>query len=111
MQYIEKAGIERAQIFISTTHSDELNILNCMIAKKMDYKYDCQVRNPEYAMQSSFMRNELGIGLMINPELETANEISRIIRTPSAAKIETFGKAGGTCRIKLKGQTLLLTKL
>jgi len=90
---LKEAGIEKAQIFISTTHSDELNILNCMIAKKMGaINTIARVRNPEYAMQSSFMRNELGIGLMINPELETANEISRIIRTPSAAKIETFGK-------------------
>ncbi len=90
---LEEAEIDKANLFISTTLSDELNIVCCMIAKKMGAKNTvARVRNPEYAHQSSFMRNELGIGMMINPELETANEISRILRTPSAIKMETFAK-------------------
>ncbi len=92
-EILEEAEIDRAVIFIATTHSDELNILSCLIAKKMGAKNTvARVRNPEYASQGYYMRKELGIGLMINPELETAGEISRIIRTPSAAKIEILGK-------------------
>ena len=51
-----------------------------------------RVRNPDYAAQMQFMRNELGISMVVNPEFETANEISRIIRFPSAANLDSFAR-------------------
>lgn len=38
------------------------------------------------------MRNELGLSMMINPEYEAASEISRILRFPSASRIDYFAK-------------------
>lgn len=51
------------------------------------------MRNREYFKQLDFMRNALGINLIVNPEYATACEISRILRFPAAIKTETFAKA------------------
>ena len=51
-----------------------------------------RVRNPEYSNQIDFLYQELGINLIVNPEYAAANEISRILRFPSATKIDTFAK-------------------
>lgn len=90
---LEEAGISEANLLITVTNSDEFNLLCCLIAKKTS---DChtiaRVRNPEYNEEITFIREEMGLSLTINPELETANEISRLIRIPSAIKIDTFAK-------------------
>ncbi len=90
---LEKAGASRCDVFISVTGSDELNIMSCMIAEKNGAKRSvARVRNTDYANQLAFMQNKLGIDLVINPEIEAAAEISRIIEFPAASKIETFAK-------------------
>ena len=78
-----EAGVNKADLFISVTSSDEINLISCLIAR---------VRNPDYASQISFMRDGLGISLMINPEKAAADEIARILRFPSALKVDTFAK-------------------
>lgn len=89
----KEAGVEKAELLIAVTPSDELNILCCMIGRKIGAKNTiARVRNPEYSSQLLFMRNELGLSMMINPEYEAANEISRILRFPSASRIDYFAK-------------------
>lgn len=89
----KEATVERCDIFISTTGSDELNILACMISKKLGARHTiARVRNPEYSRQLGFMRQELGISMLVNPEYDAAFEISRIIQFPSAMKVEKFAK-------------------
>lgn len=86
-----EAGVEEADIIIAVTESDELNILACLMAKRMGAKNSiARVRNPEYLKQRSFMRDKLGLTMIINPELEAANEIRRILLFPSAFKVDTF---------------------
>lgn len=88
-----EAGVNKAGILIAATSSDEVNILCCMIAKKIGARHTiARVRNPDYFHQLTFMRDQLGISMMINPEFEAANDISRILRTPSAITIEPFAK-------------------
>lgn len=88
-----EAGIVEADLMIATTNSDELNMLCCLIAKKAG---NCQtiarIRNPEYATEINFIREELNLSLAINPELAAAREISRLLKFPSAIKIDTFAK-------------------
>ncbi len=68
-------------------------MLSCMIAKKLGVKSTvARIRNPEYSEQLFFMRNELGLDMSINPEFTAAKEISRILRFPTAQKIETFSR-------------------
>ncbi len=87
------AGIEEADLLIAVTGSDELNLLCCIIAKKAgDCHTIARVRNPEYHNEIEFIREEMGLSMIINPELETASDIARLIRLPSAIDIETFSK-------------------
>ncbi len=89
----EEAGITRADLLIAVTSSDELNLLCCLIAKKAG---NCQtiarVRSPQYNIEAPFLKDELGLAMVINPELAAAAEIARILRFPSAIKIDTFAK-------------------
>lgn len=88
---MKEAQADIADLVISTTHSDENNILVCLIAKKLGAKNTiARVRNPEYNDQFEFMRNELGISFMINPDFSAALEISRILQFPDVSNIETF---------------------
>lgn len=88
-----EAGIEETDILISVTNSDELNMLCCLIAKKASKCHTiARIRNPQYNEEIDFIKEELGISMTINPELESAMELSRLIRLPSAIKIETFAK-------------------
>ena len=92
-EILKEAGASKATLIISATDSDEVNILCCLIAKKMGTEHTiARVRNPGYASQMQFLRNELGISMIVNPEYETANEISRIIRFPSAASLDSFAR-------------------
>lgn len=88
---LEEAGIDSADLLIAVTGSDELNLLCCLIAKRSG---NCQtiarVNNPIYSAEASYLKNELGLAMVINPEYATAQEISRVIRFPSAMKIDTF---------------------
>lgn len=89
----QEAGIEKADLLIAVTGSDELNLLCCLIAKK---EGNCQtiarVRNPQYSREARFLKDELGLAMIINPEFASAAEIARILRFPSAIKIDTFAK-------------------
>lgn len=90
---LEEAGVEKADLLIAVTGSDELNMLTCLIAKKAG---NCQtiarVRNPEYTRELRYIKEELGLAMVINPEFAAAVEMARILRFPSAIKIETFAK-------------------
>lgn len=88
-----EAGIQDADLLIATTNSDELNMLCCLIAKKAGNCHTiARIRNPEYSSESRYIREELNLSLAINPELAAAREIARLLRFPSAIKIEPFAK-------------------
>lgn len=80
-----------ADLLIATTSSDETNILACLVAKKLGTPHTiARIRNPEYEKQLHFMREELGLSMVVNPEKATAREIARVLRFPSAIKREQF---------------------
>lgn len=88
-----EAGIETADLMIAVTNSDELNLLCCLIAKKAgDCHTIARVRNPQYSQEINFIKEELGLSMIINPEQEIAMDMARLIRLPSAIKIDTFAK-------------------
>ena len=71
-----EAGIEKADLFIAVTASDELNLLCCLVAKKnKQCATIARVRNPIYNNEIGFIREQLGISMIINPELTAAREI------------------------------------
>ncbi len=88
-----EAGVGDSDVTIACTSTDELNMLACMMAKKLGAKKTiARVRNPEYYKQIGYLRQEMGLSMVINPELATASEISRILLFPKATKVELFAK-------------------
>ena len=89
----KEAGVGRADLLIAVTGSDELNLLCCIIAKKAS---SCQtiarVRSHEYSMETNFLKDELELAMVINPERAAAEEIARVLRFPSALSVEPFAK-------------------
>lgn len=95
---LTEAGIEQADVMIAVTGSDELNLLCCMFAKKAGRcRAIARVRNPAYSRELDFIKQQMGISTIINPELASALEISRLLRFPAASKIDTF--ADGKIRL------------
>ena len=86
-----EAGVDEADLVIAVTAQDELNLLCCLVAKKIGARHTiARVRNPEYAGELSLISDDLGLSLSVNPELICATEMARTLRTPSAIKTDTF---------------------
>ena len=86
-----EAGIESADIIISVTGNDELNMVCCLAAKQLGAKYSiARIRDPEYTESLTMLQKKLDIDQVINPERATAQEISRLLRFPFAINIESF---------------------
>lgn len=89
-----EAGIEAADLLIAVTGSDELNLLCCLIAKKAGNCHTiARVRNHEFETELSFIKEELGLAMVITPELAAAREIANTLKFPSAIEVNTFAKS------------------
>lgn len=89
----QEAGVETADLLIAVTNSDELNLLCCLIAKKAGgCPTIARVRNPVYYQEIEFIKEGLGLAMVINPEYAAAAEMSRILRRRSVIDINPFAK-------------------
>ena len=87
------AGVRDADLVIAVTNSDETNLVCCLIAKKLGAKHTvARVRNPEYYADAKLLRKEIGLDVVINPDLAAAQEISRILAFPAAFRVEPFAR-------------------
>ncbi len=85
------AGVAGADLLVATTNSDEVNMVCCLLAKNIGTGYTiARIRNPEYTRTVGELQKHLKIDMAVNPENFTAVEISRLLRFPSAANIQTF---------------------
>lgn len=90
---LKNADVDSCDLLIAVTRSDEINLLTCLIAKKLGAKNTiARVRNPVYAEAIDLIKDDMGLSLHINPERAAAREIARLIRFPSAIRVETFAK-------------------
>lgn len=88
---LKEAGVENADLVIAVTGSDELNLLCCTLAKQFSKcAAIARVRTPDYSREVGYLRDKLGLAMIINPELESAREMARILYLPSALQINTF---------------------
>ena len=88
---LKLARADKADLLIAATNSDESNILCCVVANKLGTKSTvARVREDAHFREVLFLEKELGLSLVINPELACANEISRVLRFPSATKVDSF---------------------
>lgn len=92
--YIQtRAEVGSADLLIAVTSNDAVNMLCCLTGKKLGVKNTvARVRTMEYYRQMVFLKDELRLSLAFNPEMYTADEISRILRFPSAEKVDSFAK-------------------
>ena len=89
----ELAEVGASDLLIAATSADEINLLCCIIAKKLGCPHTiARVRNPEYAHQLFFLKDELGLSMMVNPESATAREIFRLLQFPSFLHRDSFAK-------------------
>ena len=104
-----EAGADSADIFIAATESDELNIISSIIAKKIGAKFTiARVRNPEYSSNMQFVRENLGISLMLNPEFESAKNIANKLMFPVALSVENFfGQKANFISIRVEKHSFL----
>ncbi|MCQ2454103.1 MAG: Trk system potassium transporter TrkA [Clostridia bacterium] len=87
------AGVDKADIIIAATASDEINMLCCLIAKRLGADYAmARIRTPEYNDSLTLWQHDVGIDQPINPERATALEISRLLRFPFTGNVESFAK-------------------
>ena len=110
---LQEAGIEKANLLVATTHSDEFNMLSCFLARKMGARHTvARIRNPEYNDKSlSFMRQQLELSMSINPELLLAQELHNLLKIPSAFKVEYFSRRNlKMIEVKLKKDSPLVGK-
>lgn len=90
---LQEAGAEDADLLIAATSSDEVNLLSCLIAKKLGCANTiARVRNPVYTDDIALLRDEMGLSLAINPEEACAREIFRLLQYPSFMAREPFAK-------------------
>lgn len=90
---LDEADIKNADILIAVTGSDEINLMTCLLAKKLgNCRTIARVRKPEYSKNMYIFKEDLGLALVINSEWTAAGEIARILRFPSAIQIDTFAK-------------------
>lgn len=94
MEALRQARVEQADLLIAATSADEINLLCCLTAKKMNSRLHtiARVRNPDYTEQLFFMREELGLSMTINPELSAAREIFHLLQFPSFLHRDSFAK-------------------
>ena len=89
----KEADVDKTDLLIAVTGSDEINLLCCLFAKKAgNCNTIARVRDPLYSKEIQYIKDELGLSMIINPEYAAAVEISRLLRFPSADKIDTFAK-------------------
>ncbi|MBQ2296149.1 MAG: Trk system potassium transporter TrkA [Clostridia bacterium] len=107
---LSEAGVEKAELFVAVTGSDEFNMLSCFLARRMGAKHTiARIRNPEYNDQNlGFIKKQLGLSMAINPDLLAAQELFNILKLPSAAKIETFSRRDfEMIELKLRQESVL----
>ena len=96
------AGIENADLIIAVTDSDELNLLCCTVAKRVgNCAAIARVRTPDYSMEAGYLRDKLGLAMIINPEMEASRVAARILYAPTALEVNAFAH-GQAEMIKIK---------
>jgi trk system potassium uptake protein TrkA len=122
---LKEAEIERADLVLAVTNSDEANMITCFMAKEMGaVTTAARIRNPEYtgyfvapaksptSPRKIVRPKSLGIDVFINPEAEAAREIMEILSGFYSTPVENF--ANGMVQIrefKIESQPLAGTRL
>lgn len=98
-EMLAEAGVNKCDLFIAVTHSDEVNMLSCFLARKLGAKHTvARIRESEYNEEGlEFLCKQLELSMPLNPEQLTAEALFDLLKLPSAVSVDTF--AGKTIQI------------
>lgn len=98
-EMLAQANVQKADLFIAVTESDEVNMLSCFLAKRMGAKYTvARIRETEYADDGvDYLVKQLDLSMALNPEMLAAETLFDILKLPSPINVETF--AGKTFQL------------
>lgn len=94
LEVLQEAGIESADLLIAVTNLDEINLLCCLTAHQVNDRLHtiARIRNPEYSGQIYTLRDAFALSMTINPELQAAAEIERLLKYPGFLQRDSFVK-------------------
>ena len=97
---LEEAGIDKTDLFIAVTDSDEVNLVACIMSKQYDVKRRiARVRNEDFLSPGMPLNEKaLGLDLLISPDLAMTDEIIKLSKVSEAFDVAEFAH----------GQVLLL---
>ena len=109
---LSEANLEKADLLIAVTGSDELNLLCCTMAKRSaNCAAIARVRDPDYSVEAEYIREQLGLAMIVNPEQETAQEIATILTLPAAQDVNPFAHGmAEIVRLKIEAGNALVGK-
>lgn len=98
---LEDAGVRAAKLLLSVTSKDEVNLIACLAAKRMEVPHTiARISNPDYYTTGSVLsREQLGIDRMISPEREAAKEALQLLQSAPATDVVSFADG----RVQLLG--------
>ena len=89
---LSEAGVGKADLVIAATDSDEVNMLCCLLSRKLGAPHTiARVRKHELADEISMFSEDMGLSMTINPERYAAQEIFQLLRFTGLMSVETFG--------------------
>ncbi len=113
IRVLERAHIDKADLLISVLHNEQVNIVTCMLGKKLGAKRTiARINNVEYRAPHNVTRfKEMGIDELVAPELIAAREILKLVTESAATEIIEFSeKKLSLYLIKLDKKALVLGK-
>jgi trk system potassium uptake protein TrkA len=90
---LKEAEADKADILLAVTNSDETNMISCLLAKAMFNipRKIARIRNPDYYFNKELLgKDNLDIDPAINPEMEAARAVIRLLEVPFATEVEDF---------------------
>jgi len=86
-------GVASADLFVSVTGNDEVNLIAAATAKGLGAKQAvARVDDPIYIESNILYETVLGIDFILSPEALTASEIAKYLESPGVISTEDFGR-------------------
>ena len=107
---LEQAGVQNADLLITATNADEVNLLSCMTAHGINPNIHtiARIRDPEYTEQIMTMRETFPLSMTVNPEKQAAMEIERLLKFPGFLRRESFAKdRSQIVELRIDGKSML----
>ncbi len=91
---LAKIGAGNADLLVAVSPYDETNLLACQMGNILGTKRTiARVSNPEFTSKDAVIKPEqLGIGLTINPDAVTAEEILRLVKRSTATDVLEYAE-------------------